>query len=161
MAQNDVRAALEVIPYPIAVVTVGRGGVENALTVSWLSQASFDPPMVVFSVDKRHYSEELLRSTKNFVVNLLGDDQRRVAGHFARQAMAGQDKLGAVATREAPSGAQILTDALAWIDCEVEAIHPAGDHLLVVGRVGDAGVLREGKPLTTTESGIRYQKSRP
>jgi len=139
-------------------VSVGRGGVENALTVAWMSQASFDPPMIVFSVDKRHYSEELLRGTKNFVVNILADDQSKLAGRFARQSMVGDDKFAAVETRESDGGARILKDALAWLDCEVEAIHPAGDHLLVLGRVNDGAVARKGSCLTTA-SGLRYRKS--
>jgi len=161
MGATEILAALESIPYPVTVVSVGRGGVENALTVSWLCQASFDPPMVLFAVDRRHYSEELLRSTRTFVVNLLGEDQKKLAGRFARQAMVGEDKLEGLATREAAGGARVLSDALAWLDCEVEAIHPAGDHLIVFGKVLDGGVQRQGAAPLTTASGIRYRKSRP
>ncbi|HEY3451178.1 MAG TPA: flavin reductase family protein [Myxococcales bacterium] len=160
MGQNDIRAALESIPLPVTVVTVGRGGVENGLTVSWLSLASFEPAMVLFSIDKRHYSEELIRSTKTFVVNVLGEDQKKLAGHFAQQAIAGEDKFAGLKTSETPSGGKILDDALSWLDCEVEAIHPAGDHLIVVGKVLDASVKKEGAALTTA-SGIHYRKSKP
>jgi len=149
------------LPYGVYVVTVGRGGAENGLTVSWLSQASFDPPMVVLAVDKLHYSEEILRSTKTFVVNVLGDDQKKLAAQFARETIAGENKLSEVPTHPADGGAAILDGALAFLDCQVEAIHPAGDHLLVLGRVETAGILREGRPLTTLESGLRYHKSRP
>ncbi len=160
MGQNDIRAALESIPLPVTVVTVGRGGVENGLTVSWLTQVAFEPAMVAFSVDKRHYSEELLRSTKNFVVNVLGEEHKKLAGLFARQALAGEDKFKDLATREAPSGGKILADALSWLDCEVEAIHPVGDHLLVTGRVVDAGVQKQAAALSTA-SGIHYRESKP
>jgi flavin reductase (DIM6/NTAB) family NADH-FMN oxidoreductase RutF len=157
MGANEIRAALDLIPYPVTVVSVGRGGVENALTVAWLTQASFDPPMVLFVVDKGHYSEEILRSTKNFVVNVLGADQAKLAGHFARQSMSGESKLDRVPTREADSGASIITDAVAWLDCEVASIHPAGDHLVVIGRVLDGAVQRQAEPLSTA-SGLRYRK---
>jgi flavin reductase (DIM6/NTAB) family NADH-FMN oxidoreductase RutF len=115
--------------------------------------------MVVFALDKKHYSEELLRSTKTFVVNVLGQGQEKLAGHFARQAMAGEDKLDATPTREANGGARILTEAIAWLDCEVEAIHPVGDHLLVVGRVHDGAVQSEGLGLSSA-SGIRYRTAK-
>ena len=105
MSHDDFNAILDKIPYSIAVVTTGRGGVENGLTVSWMSQVSFDPPMLMIAVDRVHYSEELMLSTKSFVVNLLADDQRRLAGHFAREAMSGDDKLKSIANRAAPSGA--------------------------------------------------------
>lgn len=157
MALADVRSALESLTYPVTVVSVGRGGVENALTVSWIAQASFDPPMVMFSVDQRHYSEELLRSTKNCVVNVLGEDQVKLAGQFAHQAMSGEDKFAGVATRESDTGGRILAEALAWLDCEVASLHPAGDHVVVIARVLDGGVQRPGTALTTA-SGIRYRK---
>lgn len=160
MTTADTSAALQQIPYSISVVTVGRGQVENALTVSWFSQVSFDPPMLMVAIDRVHYSEEFIRSTKSFVVNLLGEDQRALAGHFARESQAGEDKLAGLAVRPAPSGAAILEGALAYFDCELESIQPVGDHLIVLGRVGEAGVLREGKPLTTA-AGMRYHKSRP
>jgi flavin reductase (DIM6/NTAB) family NADH-FMN oxidoreductase RutF len=158
--ENRAAAALEKLQYTVGVLCVGRGGAENALTVGWISQASFDPPMVVVAIDRVHYSEEFLRSTKNFVLNLLPENEKRLATHFARESVLGQDKLKTVATRPANSGAAILEDALAYLDCEVTAMHPAGDHVLVVGKVEDAGVLREGAALTSI-SGLRYRKSKP
>ena len=92
MNSNDFSDVLARIPYGVSVVTMGRGGakVENGLTISWLSQVSFDPPMLMVAVDKLHYSVDLLRSTKNFCVNLLGADQSVVAGRFAKQATTGE-----------------------------------------------------------------------
>jgi flavin reductase (DIM6/NTAB) family NADH-FMN oxidoreductase RutF len=149
---------LATIPYGVSVVTTGRGGVENGLTVSWMSQVSFDPPMIMVAVDKLHYSLDLLRSTKNFCVNLLGEGQLALAGRFAKQAIAGEDKLSQVAQRPANSGAAILTDSVAYFDCEISAIVETGDHLLVVGRIEDAAVLTGGAPLRS-ESGLRYRKA--
>jgi len=160
MADTKISGALDKLQYTIGVVCVGRGGVENALTVGWMSQVSFDPPLVMVAVDRVHYSEEFLRSTKSFVLNLLSNADKRLAAHFAHESYAGEDKLKAIATRSADSGAAILDDAIAYLDCEVVAIHPAGDHLLVIGKVEDAAVLREGAVLTTA-SGIRYLKSKP
>jgi len=159
MSKSDFSDVLAKIPYGVSVVTMGRGGaqVENGLTISWLSQVSFDPPLLMVAVDKLHYSVDLLRSTKNFCVNLLGDDQAALAGRFARQATTGDDKLAEVAQRPADSGAAILTDAIAYFDCEVTSMVEAGDHMVVIGRIEDAAVLREHAPLTSA-SGLRYRK---
>jgi flavin reductase (DIM6/NTAB) family NADH-FMN oxidoreductase RutF len=147
------------IPYGISVVTTGRGGakVENGLTVSWLSQVSFDPPMLMIAVDRLHYSVDLLRSTKTFCVNLLGEDQLTLASRFAKRATTADDKLADVAQRPSDSGAAILTDSVAYFDCEVTSMVEAGDHLLVLGRIEDAAVLRERAALTSS-SGLRYRK---
>jgi flavin reductase (DIM6/NTAB) family NADH-FMN oxidoreductase RutF len=159
MSNNDFSDVLAKIPYGVSVVTMGRGGakVENGLTVSWLSQVSFDPPMLMVAVDKLHYSLDLLRSTKNFCVNLLGEDQMALAGRFAKQATTGEAKLADLAQRPADSGAAILTDAVAYFDCEVTSMVEAGDHMLVIGRVEAAAVLNERAPMTSA-SGLRYRK---
>ena len=157
MSKSDFSDVLAKIPYGVSVVTLGRGGVENGLTISWLSQVSFDPPMLMVAVDKLHYSVDLLRSTKNFCVNLLGEDQAQLAGRFAKQATTTEDKLAAVAQRPADSGAAILTDAVAYFDCEVASLLEAGDHLLVIGKIEDAGVLKD-RAVLTSASGLRYRK---
>ena len=159
MSTSNFNEVLAKIPYGVSVVTMGRGGaqVENGLTISWMSQVSFNPPMLMISVDKLHYSVDLLRSTKNFCVNLLGEDQLPLAGRFAKQASTGDDKLTDVAQRPADSGAAILTDSVAYFDCEVTSIVEAGDHLVVVGLIEDAAVLNDRAPLTSA-SGLRYRK---
>jgi flavin reductase (DIM6/NTAB) family NADH-FMN oxidoreductase RutF len=159
MSNNDFSDVLAKIPYGVSVVTMGRGGakVENGLTVSWMSQVSFHPPMLMVAVDKLHYSLDLLRSTQNFCVNLLGDDQGALAGRFAKQATTGDDKLEDVAQRPAESGAAILTEAVAYFDCEVTSMVEAGDHMLVIGRVDDAALVKDRTPMTSA-SGLRYRK---
>ncbi len=157
MSTQDIKAAFDKLTLPISVVTVGHGGDENGLTVSWFMPVSFDPPQIAISLDARHLSIEYLESTKNFVLNLLGDDQAKLAGRFASQSFEDKDKLDGVEVRSADSGSAIITDALAWFDCEVVAIHDAGDHKIFVGQVTDAGIQREGSMLTTG-SGLRYRK---
>jgi flavin reductase (DIM6/NTAB) family NADH-FMN oxidoreductase RutF len=149
---------LRKFPLPVTVVTVGRGGAENALTVSWTSPVSFDPPHLMVALDRLHYSLDFLRSTKNFAVNVLKEGQEKLAGHFARQAMTGEEKLGVVPTREGDTGAEILPDALAYFDCEVASMHEVGDHVVVIGRVVDGAVSNDGQPLVTSSAGLRYLK---
>ena len=160
MDKDAFTQVLQKLTLPVTVVTVGRGGAENALTVSWVCPASFDPPRIVFAADSHHYSVDFLKSTKNFAVNVLREGQQRFAGHFARQSMMHEDKLQAVPHREATTGAAILSDSLAYFDCEVVELHEVGDHIVVIGDVVDAGVLNEGQPLTTA-AGPRYQKAAP
>jgi len=107
-------------------------------------------------VDKLHYSVDLLRSTKNFCVNLLGEDQMALAARFAKQATTAEAKLDGVAQRPAYSGAEILTDAVAYFDCEVTSMVEAGDHFVVIGKIEDAAVLKDRAPLTSA-TGLRYR----
>jgi flavin reductase (DIM6/NTAB) family NADH-FMN oxidoreductase RutF len=151
---------LRTFPLAVNVVTVGRGGAENALTVSWATPASFDPPMFLVAVDRLHYSVDFVKSTRNFAVNLLAEGQERLAGQFARQSMQGEEKLAGVATREGRTGSPILVDAVAYFDCELAFFVEAGDHYLLVGRVVEAATLRDARPLVGGAA-LRYQKARP
>lgn len=156
MSTKKFSEALAKIPYSVAVVTVGLGGVENGLTVSWFSQVAFEPACLVFSISKTHYSTELLRDHGRFVLNLLSDKQTKVAAHFAKQSMLGEDKIDQFPTRPAKSDVPILSEALAYFDCQVIQTVEVGDHLVVVGRIETAEVLTAGKTLTS-ESGLRYR----
>lgn len=149
---------LRKFPLAVSVVTVGRGGAENALTVSWATPVSFEPPMFLVAVDRLHYSVDFVKSTRNFAVNVLSEGQEKLAGHFARQSMQGEDKLADVPHREGQTGAPVLTEAVAYFDCELAFHVEAGDHYLLVGRVVDAGALRDGKALLGG-SALRYQKA--
>jgi flavin reductase (DIM6/NTAB) family NADH-FMN oxidoreductase RutF len=157
MSERKFKEELAQIPYSVCVVTVGLGGTENGLTVSWLSQVSFEPPMLMFSIDKNHYSTELVEDIPSFVVNLLGEDQLNIASHFAKQSMTDINKIDQVATKESKGGLAILTDAVAYFECDVVARHEAGDHWVIIGQVNDGGILNKGAPLTT-QHGIRYAK---
>jgi flavin reductase (DIM6/NTAB) family NADH-FMN oxidoreductase RutF len=156
MSDKKFSDALAKIPYSVSVVTVGLGGVENGLTVSWCSQVSFTPPMLMFSIAKTHYSTDLLKDHGRFVLNLLSSEQSKVAAHFAKQSMLGEDKIDQFPTRPAKSDVPILTEALAYFDCRVTETVEAGDHLIVLGAIEDAGVLNQGKTLTS-DSGMRYR----
>ncbi|MBI5507389.1 MAG: flavin reductase family protein [Deltaproteobacteria bacterium] len=160
MAKDKFIDVLDKFPLSVCVATLGRGGAESGLAVSWTSPVSFSPLHLMIAVDKLHYSVDLLKSTKNFVLNILRADQMKLAGHFARRSMAGDNKLDKVPAREATTGAAILTDALAYFDCEVVKSLEVGDHLMFIGKVVDAAVLNPGEPLTTL-AGIHYHKSRP
>jgi flavin reductase (DIM6/NTAB) family NADH-FMN oxidoreductase RutF len=153
----DCKDALCKIHYGVHVVTLGLGGVENGLTVSWLTQVSHEPPMLAFSIARTHYSRELLDDNPVFVVNILKDDQADVASHFAKASVEGEDKIARFPTRPADNEVPILTDSLAYLECEVDQQVEVGNHLLVIARVTGGQVLNEGEPLTT-DSGMRYRK---
>jgi flavin reductase (DIM6/NTAB) family NADH-FMN oxidoreductase RutF len=153
--RDTIQMALARIPYGVSVVTVGLGGAESGLTISWLTQCSSTPPMLCFSIHRHHFSRELLQDHPHFVVNLLRTGQKELAARFARTALQKESKLDGLATRAAPSECLVLEDALAWFDCRVVGVHEAGDHLLVVGEIEAAGVQAEAPAMTSAE-GLRY-----
>jgi flavin reductase (DIM6/NTAB) family NADH-FMN oxidoreductase RutF len=158
---SDTLKALDQLVYNVTVVTVGRGGAESGLCVSWITQVAHEPPVLAFSVDQHHTSLEFIRSTKQFVVNILPASEKPLAVAFTAQATRSPSKVDAVATHPSPDGAPILDKAIAWLECEVLELKDIGDHTIVLGKIEDGGVLGAGEPMTSASSGLRYHKSKP
>ncbi|MET9266579.1 3-hydroxy-9,10-secoandrosta-1,3,5(10)-triene-9,17-dione monooxygenase reductase subunit [Amycolatopsis sp. NPDC004079] len=105
---------------------------------------SLDPPLVLFCVARTSRTWPALAAAGTFAVNVLAEDQQAVCAEFGRR---GGDKFSGVSWQPAPSGAPLLDGALTWVDCEVQAVHPAGDHYVVVGRVTALGETSDARPL--------------
>ncbi|MER6514565.1 3-hydroxy-9,10-secoandrosta-1,3,5(10)-triene-9,17-dione monooxygenase reductase subunit [Nonomuraea sp. NPDC001636] len=105
---------------------------------------SLDPPLVLFCPAKTSGTWPAIRRAGRFAVNLLGHDQRDLSSLFGRS---GGDKFTAAPWHPSPGGAPLLDGALAWVDCEVHAVHDGGDHHIVVGRVHDLAAGAAERPL--------------
>ncbi|MET7917425.1 flavin reductase family protein [Streptomyces avermitilis] len=101
------------------------------------SSLSLDPPLVAFMVGRTSTTWPRIARAGVFCVNVLGSHQAELCRGFA---VSGADKFAGVEYDAAPfSGSPRLSGSLAWIDCTVHAVHPGGDHLIVVGRVQSLG----------------------
>ncbi|ANW18801.1 flavin reductase family protein [Streptomyces clavuligerus] len=109
------------------------------------SALSLDPPLVVFMVGRTSSTWPRIARAGGFCVNVLNEDQGALCRGFAVSGADGRDKFAGVAHRPAPvTGSPLLTGAQAWLDCRVHAVHPGGDHLIVVGRVLGLGAADDG-----------------
>ena len=154
--QSAKRTVLRQLTYGLYVVTVAAGDERGAFTANWLSQASFDPPLVMVSVERDSHSLPLIRQAGRFAVNVLETGQRELAGHFGKKARHVGDKLAGIPHHQSPSGQPILDQALGYVVCAVSGELDAGDSVIVLGEVVEARVLREGEPLTMREAGFRH-----
>jgi flavin reductase (DIM6/NTAB) family NADH-FMN oxidoreductase RutF len=134
----------------VTVVTCMAGDRPVGLAVNSFTSVSLDPPLVAFCVSTTSTTWPRLRAIGAFCVNILAEDQEALCRTFAGH---GHDRFLGVGWRPASSGAPILNGTLAWVDCTVEAEHPAGDHLIVVGRVRELDLGREGRPLVFYRGG--------
>jgi flavin reductase (DIM6/NTAB) family NADH-FMN oxidoreductase RutF len=152
------KTVLRHFSYGLYALTVKHGGEEHGMTANWVTQASFDPPMVVVAVENTSKTVAMIRDAHHFAVNVLLEGQRELAGKLGRSSANTPQKLKGIKTKPAPiSGAPVLTDALGWVECRVVATLPSGDHTLVLGEVVAAGVEHEGaEPLTLEETGFKY-----
>ena len=153
------RKVLQRFTYGLYALTVKREGEEHGITVNWVSQASFDPPMIVAAVESTSRTIELIRDAHHFAINVLHEGQRETAEKLGGAAGGGH-RLKGIKTKPAPaSGAPLLVDALGWLECRVVATLPAGDHALVLGEIVEAAMEHEGTgPLTMSGAGLTYSR---
>src|SRR5438477_6000310 len=112
--------ALRQIPYGLYVLGVrGNGdGDMNALAVSWVTQCSFDPPLLLVAVRKPSRSYDLITTGKVFSLNLLDKKEKEVLRALERPFVSAGDKLGKVGHAEEDTGAPILRRAFAYVECK-------------------------------------------
>ena len=157
MDEKARRAVLRKIPYAVNVVTVKADERMNGFAVSWISQCSFNPPMLMLAVKREGFSHELLDQGRVFVLNILDKDQAEIAEKFFQPVEYTHNKIAGLPYTRGVTGAPILKDAAAFLECEVERIfNIGGDHDIVVGRVVEAGLRRDEEPLTLVGTGWQY-----
>ena len=128
----------------ICIITAMDGNEPVGLTCQSFTSVSLDPALVAFVPGKSSTSWPRIEKSGAFCVNVLSEDQEELCRVFATS---GTDKFRGVGWRPAESGSPLIHDTLAWIDCRIETVHDAGDHLLVVGSVIELERPQGGKPL--------------
>ncbi|MBA2287345.1 MAG: flavin reductase [Ktedonobacteraceae bacterium] len=156
MDPNIKKQVLRTFTYGLYAVSCANEDEVNIFTANWLSQVSFEPPLLVVSVENTSMSLPMMLRSRLFTVNTLRAGDRQLAADLGKSALKVPDKLANIAYTLGANGCPILRDALAWVACEVRHTVAAGDSTLVVGEVVDAGMLSEGQPLTMAEAGFRH-----
>jgi flavin reductase (DIM6/NTAB) family NADH-FMN oxidoreductase RutF len=150
------KAVLRQFTYGLYAVTVRRDDEVNAFTANWLSQVSFEPPLVAVSVENDGRSIGMIRASGVFAVNVFDADQRDLAAALGKRSSQVPNKLDRLPYRAGATGCPILLDALGAVECRVVASLPAGDSTVFLGEVIAAELLREGRPLIMAEAGFRH-----
>lgn len=135
------------IPTGVFVVTLRSGDRINAYAAGWVTRISESPVVVQVAVWEKNYSYELAQDCPFFVLQILGEGQQDVAFHFGRETGRDVDKLAGFATFPGRTGLPVLTDCLAYLECEVVFRWRAGDHLVLVGRAVHSELRQRGTPL--------------
>ena len=113
------------------------------MTANAVMSLSLQPPQIVVAVDKKNSMHECLIQGKCFALNILRVDQEEISRRFA---ISGPKDFSGLSLTAAETGAPILVDAIAFVDCKLVEILPAGDHDMFVGEPV-AGEVRDGEPL--------------
>ncbi len=156
MDENAKKRALLMIPYGLFILGARHGESQTVATINWVTQASFNPPLVVIGVKGDSSLHPLIKNSGKFALSVLGTGQKAIAGAFFRHVEPKDGKFGNYAFEAGHNGAPIISEAPAAVECDVVGFYELGDHSVVVGKVTEAHVKKEAEVLTMKETGWNY-----
>tara|TARA_Y100001968_G_scaffold317212_1_gene345957 strand:+ start:610 stop:1092 length:483 start_codon:yes stop_codon:yes gene_type:complete len=150
------KVLLRKIPHGLFVCGVRDGEEINGFTASWVTQGSFNPPLVVISVRADGSSHEIIKRTRKFSLNVLRSDQKDLAALFFKPQKGLGGRFDSVSYAFGDLGLPVLDDAIGALECELvgEVIH--GDHSVFVAEVKFAKLIQDDKPLELSSTGWQY-----
>jgi flavin reductase (DIM6/NTAB) family NADH-FMN oxidoreductase RutF len=131
----------------VTILTTALGEDLHGMTANAVCSVSLDPLLALVCVNKQGRTHAVLSESGVFALNVLAEEQEHLSRLFADDAVDAAHSLTGLSYRRGVTGAPILTDCLAYVECRVVAAYAGGDHTIFVGAVEDVGVLREGEPL--------------
>ena len=150
------KKAMRMITYGLYILTSKSGDRYSAGTVNWLSQSSFEPPLVMVGVKRDSGLHSTISESGVFAVNILASDQKEIASAFFKPTSVENDKINGYRFEQGETGSPLLVDLPAFFECRVVDKVERGDHTIFVGEVINAGVRKEAKPLVMWDTGLFY-----
>lgn len=130
------RDVLGHLPTGVAVVTgLDSSGRPHGMTIGSFVSVSLDPPLVGFLPTTSSRSWQAIASSGSFCANILGSHQSDLCWRFAKEPDEGESRFDGLAHTPAGSGSPILPGVVAWVDCSIDRVVEAGDHVFVIGAV--------------------------
>ena len=151
------KTVLRMFTYGLHAASAKHGADISLMTVNWLTQCSFEPPLLALAVESDSHSRQVIEGSGAFAINLYESGQRDLAGSLGRTFHKHPEKIDAVTWKPGPlTGSPLLDSALAWVECQIVSSLRAGDHILFVAEIVEVGLNRDGVPLTLKEAGFKY-----
>ena len=120
----------------VCVLTAVDGGVDHAMTANAFTSVSLEPLLVAVCVETEARFHDAVLATGEWAVSILDESARPVADWLASRGRPLGGQLDRVPHHRGPvTGAALVDAALGWLECRTIAVHPAGDHSIVIGEV--------------------------
>ena len=140
MSHSQIEKVLDLLTHGVYIIGVKYGSEINGMTAAWVNQVSSQPPMVSVAIGKTHYTSERISQAKSFSINILSPNQMELARKCGFSSGRDQDKLIDEELAYQATGAPILSNCSAYLDCTLSHQFEVGDHVLFVGTVVEANV---------------------
>ena len=147
--------SLRMFSYGVYILSSVNEGEYCVSTITWVSQASFEPPMISVCIKRNSASYDIVKKRGEFILHLLGDNQKELASTFFKPTIFENEKLnGQEFSLE--NNLPLLKDIPAYIQCKVVEILDNGDHPLFLAEVVDAKINNDSDPLELRKTGWTY-----
>jgi len=135
--------------YGIYVLTARFENTINGMIASWVSQVSYDPPLIMVAVHSNRYSHHLLEKGHAFALHVLDKSQTDMLKRF--KGPDPEKKFSDISWKTEKTGVPILKNCMAWFELKVKEHHDPGNHTLFIGEVITCGAQSSGTPLCTLD----------
>ncbi len=150
---REFRDALGQFATGVCVITANPEGWEPfGLTVNSFASVSLEPPLILWSLQSDSEMIEAFNKAERFTVNILRAEQEQLSTQYA---IKGDHILAAEHFEWGANGTPIMPATLVSLECEMEARHPGGDHIILMGRVTELSQHAAGAPLLFCAGGYR------
>ncbi len=150
------KVLLRKIPHGLFICGVREGDEINGFTASWVTQGSFEPPLVVMAVRAEGSSHGIIERTSRFSLNVLRSDQKDLAAVFFKPQTALGGRFESAPYSLGTLGLPLLDNAIGGVECEVIGKVSSGDHSVFVGEVKSAKLIEDKESLDLASTGWSY-----
>ncbi|MGD2186383.1 MAG: flavin reductase family protein [Desulfobacterales bacterium] len=135
--------------YGIYVLTSKTDEAINGMIASWVSQVSYEPPLIMVAVHPNRFSHQLIEQGRGFALHVLARTQTNLLSRFKGSDL--KAKFSSLSWTTGKTGCPILKECVAYLECELKTHYRPGNHTIFIGEVIAAGVFDDEKPLTSME----------
>jgi len=150
MSTDVCSSIFDLLDRELWLITACAGERSSGLIATFVSSASLVPslPRMMVGLAKHHFTHELIQASGSLGMHLISEAQLDWVWRFGIRSGRNVDKFAGLETAQGGAGAPILTHALAWLDCRVEAQLDTGDRTIFLAEVLDARLEYSQPPLT-------------
>ena len=151
---EDTVAALSNLTCGLYLLTTGTIEKPYGMIVSWTTQISYEPPLIMVAVRVNRHLHDLIPRFGCFALNVIPLEEDDLLNRFKKAPP--EARFKGLETFSGASGAPLVRSALAYLDCELKETYRPGDHSLFIGQILEGRSLHQGRPFTTIDCGHIY-----
>ncbi len=147
---------LRKVPYGLYILGLRDGDKFHGMVGSWLSQCSFEPPLLMLGIKQGSYSHKMLEHNAFFAINFPAKNHKDLVQKFFKPYEVKDGKFGDVPFHLGKNGVPVLDDAIGHLECKILQIVKGGDHDVVIAEIVESELKEDSENLVMKDTGWHY-----